>query len=77
MWRRWEAGESLHEIGRAFGKDHGSIAKIEFFNSHRPMHSSRPVTSGNARWRFCSNGTKLIWFCNRLFLTSPRKFLDG
>jgi IS30 family transposase len=25
MWRRWKAGESLHEIGRAFGKDHVSI----------------------------------------------------
>ncbi len=25
MWRRWKAGESLHEIGRAFGKAHGSI----------------------------------------------------
>ena len=25
MWRRWKAGESLHEIGRAFGKNHGSI----------------------------------------------------
>src|ERR1700751_160202 len=25
MWRRWKAGESLHEIGRAFGKDRGSI----------------------------------------------------
>ncbi len=25
MWHRWKAGESLHEIGRAFGKDHGSI----------------------------------------------------
>jgi hypothetical protein len=24
MWRRWKAGESLHE-GRAFGKGHGSI----------------------------------------------------
>jgi IS30 family transposase len=22
MWRRWKAGQSLHEIGRAFGKDH-------------------------------------------------------
>jgi hypothetical protein len=22
---RWKAGESLHEIGRALGKDHGSI----------------------------------------------------
>src|SRR5450432_1095130 len=25
MRRRWKAGESLHEIGRAFGKGHGSI----------------------------------------------------
>ncbi|MGB9310282.1 MAG: IS30 family transposase [Candidatus Acidiferrales bacterium] len=25
MWRRWKAGGSLHEIGRAFGKGHGSI----------------------------------------------------
>src|SRR5450631_736391 len=24
MWRRWKAGESLHEIGRAFGKAHNS-----------------------------------------------------
>jgi hypothetical protein len=22
MWRRWKAGQSLHEIGRVFGKDH-------------------------------------------------------
>jgi IS30 family transposase len=25
IWQRWKAGESLHEIGRAFSKDHGSI----------------------------------------------------
>src|SRR5258706_1767175 len=25
MWCRWKAGQSLHEIGRAFGKDHASI----------------------------------------------------
>lgn len=25
IWRRWKAGESLHEIRRAFDKDHGSI----------------------------------------------------
>jgi hypothetical protein len=25
MWRRWKAVESLHEIGRAFGKAHNSI----------------------------------------------------
>jgi IS30 family transposase len=25
MWRRWKAGQTLHEIGRAFGKRHTSI----------------------------------------------------
>jgi hypothetical protein len=25
MWGRWKAGQSLYEIGRAFGKDHVSI----------------------------------------------------
>ena len=25
IWRRWKAGESLHEIGRAFGRTHTSI----------------------------------------------------
>ena len=25
MWARWKAGQSLHEIGRAFSKDHVSI----------------------------------------------------
>ena len=25
IWSRWKAGQSLHEIGRALGKDHGSI----------------------------------------------------
>ena len=25
MWSRWKAGQSLHDIGRAFGKNHVSI----------------------------------------------------
>ena len=25
IWRRWKAGQTLHEIGRAFGKPHTSI----------------------------------------------------
>src|ERR1700683_2453804 len=25
IWRRWKAGESWHEIGRAFGRKHTSI----------------------------------------------------
>ena len=25
LWSRWKAGQSLHVIGRAFGKPHNSI----------------------------------------------------
>jgi hypothetical protein len=25
VWRRWKAGQTLHELGRAFGKEHSSI----------------------------------------------------
>src|SRR6202158_1580994 len=28
LWGRWKAGQSLHEIGRAFGKSHVSIQFI-------------------------------------------------
>jgi hypothetical protein len=48
MWRRWKAGESLHEMGCAFGKDHGSI---QFLLSQRRgivpaarRHSLRTLT---------------------------------
>src|SRR6201987_161615 len=48
MWRRWKAGEALAEIGRAFGKAHGSI---EFLLSQRGgivpasrRRSPRPLT---------------------------------
>src|SRR5271155_760115 len=37
MWRRWKAGESLHEIGRAFGKDHGSIQFLLSQHGERRM----------------------------------------
>jgi hypothetical protein len=42
MWRRWKAGESLHEIGRAFGKGHGSI---------RFLLTQRGGIVPAARWR--------------------------
>jgi len=32
IWRRWKAGESLHEIGRAFGRKHTS--SIHLLLSH-------------------------------------------
>ena len=28
VWRRWKEGQTLHEIGRAFGKDHNSIRGV-------------------------------------------------
>jgi IS30 family transposase len=28
LWRRWKAGQTLHEIGRAFNKDHNSIRGV-------------------------------------------------
>ena len=28
VWRRWKAGQTLHEIGRAFGKPHNSIRGV-------------------------------------------------
>jgi hypothetical protein len=32
LWRRWKAGQSLHEIGRAFGKSHSSIRCVVSFH---------------------------------------------
>ena len=28
VWDRWKAGQSLHEIGRAFGKEHSCIRSV-------------------------------------------------
>src|SRR5882672_9990287 len=28
IWSRWKAGQSLHEIGRAFGRPHPTIRKL-------------------------------------------------
>ena len=28
VWNRWKAGQSLHEIGRAFGKEHSCIRSV-------------------------------------------------
>src|SRR5208283_2985199 len=28
VWRRWKAGQTLHDNGRAFGKDHNSIRGV-------------------------------------------------
>lgn len=28
IWIRWKAGQTLHEIGRAYGKPHPTIRKV-------------------------------------------------
>src|SRR5215469_4448865 len=28
IWSRWKAGETLHEIGRAYGKSHNAIRAV-------------------------------------------------
>ena len=43
VWSRWKAGQSLHEIGRAFGKEHSCIRSVLF-----PRGAIRPA----ARRRF-------------------------
>jgi hypothetical protein len=42
VWRRWKAGQTLHEIGRAFGKDHNSIrGAVGLFRQYGGVRSSR------------------------------------
>ena len=30
IWERWKAGQSMHEIGRAYGRPHPTIRKLLF-----------------------------------------------
>jgi hypothetical protein len=47
MWGRWKAGQSLHEIGRAFGKDHVSI---QFMLAQRDCSGLRFQEFGCGGW---------------------------
>jgi hypothetical protein len=45
LWSRWKTGQSLHVIGRAFGKPHNSIMRLgcgtryhALWDLHRPFH---------------------------------------
>jgi IS30 family transposase len=61
MWRRWKAGESLHEIGRAFGKGHGSISgysqadlnKVALRLNQRPRQTLGFQTPASKTSRWC------------------------
>ena len=47
IWRRWKAGESLHEIRRAFGRKHTSIHLLlsHHGGSFRPPVGAHPNRS--------------------------------
>ena len=48
IWSRWKAGESLHEIGRAFDKPHSSIrCFFAALRRHCPRSPSRSRRSLN------------------------------
>ena len=42
IWRRWEAGQSLHEIGRAFDKPHSSIGCLLLPRGGIPQQRRNP-----------------------------------
>jgi hypothetical protein len=61
IWRRWKAGESLHEIGRALGKDHGSIHFL--LSQHGGIVPS--VRRDSAIWRWLANERRALVSCQR------------
>ena len=44
VWRRWKAGQSLHEIGRVFGKEHSCIRSVLL-----PRGGIAPITRRRSR----------------------------
>ena len=45
VWSRWKAGESLHEIGRAFDKPHSCIRAVLL-----PRGGIPPAACRRSRW---------------------------
>src|SRR5690348_15383238 len=63
MWNRWKAGQSLHEIGRALGKDH---VVIQFLLARHggiapPARRRSPVTLTLAEREDISRGIACGW----------------
>ena len=52
LWRRWKAGQSLHEIGRAYGKPHNSIRCLLLPRGGIPPAARRHDKTGT--WTFPS-----------------------
>ena len=49
VWRRWKAGQSLHDIGRAYGKPHPSIRCVLLPPPLPPIPSSRDFSVTHLR----------------------------
>ena len=45
VWSRWKAGQSLHEIGRAFDKPHTCIRVCVVASRRDSSRSSSPISS--------------------------------
>ncbi len=57
VWRRWKAGQTLHEIGRAFGKEHSSIrCLVSRHGGIAPAVRRRALLALTLRERDCSIG---------------------
>ena len=67
MWARWKAGQSLHEIGRAFGKDHVSI---QFMLAQRGGIAPKP-RARRSRFRGRSHWQSGKTFHEELLAASP------
>jgi hypothetical protein len=48
VWRRWEAGQSLHQIGRAIGKEHSSVrCLVSCYGGFVPAVRRRSLPAGS------------------------------
>jgi hypothetical protein len=91
LWCRWKTGDSLHEIGRAFGKEHSSIRCLGRVCSGG-AHSSRNGWDGGQQPGRIADLDHARYFepekrlavlllrkltSNRYTVRSPREYLDG
>jgi hypothetical protein len=49
VWRRWKAGQTLHEIGRAFGKPHTSIHCLLAHHDCKPHRKTQELLASVLR----------------------------
>ena len=59
IWSRWKAGETLHEIGRAYGKCHNAIRAVLPGSEPDGFHF---VGTGFAPVRRKMKPEKRIWY---------------